>query len=94
MSERATLGRDDFAAICAFRYCLGRMTYIVGDCVDWLCREWPLLSEHARQIIERDLREAIESDDRDRASGASFKTLGWDCYRQLWESLLRRIERA
>jgi hypothetical protein len=24
-------GRDDLMAIAAFRYCLGRMTYIVGD---------------------------------------------------------------
>ena len=34
-------GRADLMAIAAVRYCLGRMSYIVGDCADWLIAEWP-----------------------------------------------------
>lgn len=29
-------GRSDLMATAAVRYCLGRCSYIVGDCVDWL----------------------------------------------------------
>ena len=29
-------GRDDLMAVAAFRYSLGRMTYIVSDCAHWL----------------------------------------------------------
>ena len=36
-------GRDGLMAIAAFRYCLGRQTYIVGDCAEWLCEQWPSL---------------------------------------------------
>lgn len=92
MSERATLGRDDFAAICAFRYCCGRMTYVSGQCVDWLILSWPRLHKHAREIIARDLRKEIESDDRSRAEGSDYRPLGMDMDRAEWLRLAKFIE--
>lgn len=89
---RATLGREDFAAISAFRYALGRMTYIVGDTVNWLIESWPLLHEHARAIITRDLLEEIERDDRAREEGWEWKPLGWDFDRAEWLRLRDYIE--
>ncbi len=89
---RATLGDRDRAAIWAFRYCLGRTTYAVSTCVDWLIAEWPLLDQHAREIIARDLREEIQRDDAFRESGAKHKPLGWDCDRKEWLRLMAFIE--
>lgn len=89
---RATLGDEDSAAIWAFRYCLGRQTYAVGSCVDWLIDAWPLLDEHAKTIIARDLKEEIQRDDAFRAAGDSYKPLGWDCDRKEWVRLMAFIE--
>ena len=29
--------------LCSFRYSLGRMTYIVSDCVEWLMLYWDIM---------------------------------------------------
>lgn len=71
--------------IAAHRYCLGRMTYIVGACADWLVEQWPALPENARQIIQRDTEEAFARDDEARAIGDQHKPLGYDCDRRDWE---------
>lgn len=46
--------------LCSFRYSLGRMTYIVSDCVEWLRRYWHLLPENWQQQIHEDIKKAIE----------------------------------
>jgi len=85
MSIPSPWGEDDLMAIAAVRYCLGRMTYIVGDCASWLIRVWPHLAESARKTIRRDIDEAFQRDDEARADGHADKPLGWDCDRQQWE---------
>lgn len=89
---RATLGDRDSAAIWAFRYCLGRQTYVVPMCVEWLIDAWPLLDEHAKTIIARDLKEEIQRDDAFRSAGDSYKPLGWDCDRKEWVRLMAFID--
>ena len=87
---RATaFGRDDLMAVAAFRYSLGRMTYIVSDCADWLCEQWPNIAENARKVIQRDLEEAFKRDDEARADGNDYKPLGHDCDRAQWEKVRR-----
>jgi hypothetical protein len=46
---------------CAFRYALGRMTYIVGFVADAVIHAWPELSEQMRAMIVREIEEAISS---------------------------------
>lgn len=77
-------GRDDLMAVAAVRYCLGRMSYIASDCVDWLLQQWPHLRLSARVVIQCDIEEAFERDDIDRAAGSPYKMLGWDCDRAVW----------
>ena len=77
-------GRDDLMALAAVRYCLGRSSYIVGDCVDWMVTQWPNLSDSIKRTIARDVDEAIARDDEDRESGREHKALGWDCDRSEW----------
>jgi hypothetical protein len=82
-------GRDDLMAISAVRYCLGRMTYIVGYCSEWLICVWPNLKPSAQAVIKRDIEEAFSRDDEDRAEGREHKTLGHDCDREQWERVRR-----
>ena len=80
-------GRDELMVIAAFRYCCGRQTDIVGDCVEWLIRIWPELKPETRALIQRDLEEEFARDDGVREFGIvrSFKPLGDDCDRAEWE---------
>jgi len=50
---------DENILFYAFRYCLGRTTYVVADCVDQLKRNWWLLSDKTKSIIIKEIKEAI-----------------------------------
>lgn len=82
-------GPDQFMIVAAFRYCLGRQTYIVHECADWLLAHWGSIEQPVRSLIQRELERAFESDDKARAVDAQgCKPLGWDCDRQQWERVL------
>lgn len=79
-------GPGQFVVVAAFRYCLGRQTYIVQECADWLLMHWPAIEQPVRSLIQRELERAFEHDDRARVGDAQgYKPLGWDCDRQQWE---------
>lgn len=80
----------DTAAICALRYAMGRMSYIVGDAADLIRHLWPFASKGVRQVILDELRSTIEKDTSSRAkSNTPFgRTLGMDCDRSVWVRLL------
>jgi len=46
-------------AIYAFRYCLGRKTYAVSDCVDYLIKYWDYFSDIDKQLIHKEIKNAI-----------------------------------
>jgi hypothetical protein len=74
-------GFQNLMVIAAFRYCLGRRTYIVGSCVDWLKSYWDELDENSKIIIIREIQECL------------FHKLGGDeCDVSDWESLLKFAE--
>lgn len=77
----------DFLVIGAFRYALGRQSYVVGETAQWLDENWNALSENARFVIRRDLAEAIAKDDQSRASGERYHDLGSDMDRAEWIKL-------
>lgn len=79
-------GAGQFVVIATFRYCLGRQTYIVQECADWLLLHWPVIEQPVRNLIQRELERAFEQDDKARAGDAQgYKPLGWDCDREQWE---------
>lgn len=84
-SKIETFGHDGLMAVAAFRYSLGRMSYIVADTVDWLIFNWSIIPPSARKIIQRDLEEAFSRDDEAREFSAQYFPLGMDCDRQQWE---------
>ena len=85
MNSEKLYGRDHLMVVAAVRYCIGRMTYIVGDCADWIIANWKDWPESTRAIIKRDIEEAFRHDDIDREQNRPVKTLGMDCDRQQWE---------
>ena len=78
-------GRDEMMVVAAFRYCLGRRTYIVNDCAEWLIANWQTFSDKTREVIQRDLEEEFVRDARDRAESSKYPALGMDMDRQQWE---------
>ena len=72
---------------CAFRYCLGRMSYVVSDYCEEATRKIRQITDHFLLLLEKELPEAIHKDDVQRAKGEPFKTLGWDCDRGYWVKL-------
>ena len=84
LSEQGAWGSDGLMALAAFRYCLGRMTYIVGDCERWVFANWEHFPESVRKLIQRDLEEEFARDDEARERGEAYKPLGHDCDRAAW----------
>lgn len=83
---RNTVPCPGIMAIAAFRYCLGRRTYIVRDCVDWLVLVWNDIDERDRSIIQRDLEEAFEEHEGRSLYGDALKgsRLGDECDVSQW----------
>ncbi len=52
---------EPWMIISAFRYSLGRRTYVVSECVDWLTENWQWVNESTKKIILREIKEAIDS---------------------------------
>lgn len=83
--------RDEtMIVIGAFRYYLGRMTITVSGFCDWLCMNWVNLEEGTRNIIIREIEDAYQRDEDDRARAAeegkdrSWFPLGMDCDKAQW----------
>lgn len=70
----------------AVRYALGRATYIVRLTCGEVKSAWDGLTPRAQQVIERDVREALERVD------FSGSTLGFDIDDREWRGLLYWIE--
>jgi len=79
----------DFVVLSAFRYALGRSTYIVQDTVIWLMENWYDIPEGTQAIIWKELKEAFEADNERRRSGIKHYPLGMDMDRAEWAKLLR-----
>lgn len=94
MDSERPWGRADLMATAAVRYCMGRSTYIVGDCVDWLIANWSRFEPGCRVTIERDISEAIQRDDEARERGDQYLPLGMGMDRREWERAAAAIGRA
>lgn len=81
---------DEQILICAVRYALGRMSYIVKEVADYTFFKRKTLSEQCIDIIIRDIEEEIE-----RYHNAG-QTLGMECDERTWNNLLKflKMERA
>jgi len=53
---------QDILLFCAFRYALGRRTYVVGTLVSILKANWDHMSPLRRGMFKKEIREAIDRD--------------------------------
>jgi hypothetical protein len=51
---------QDILLCCAFRYALGRRTYVVGTLVDILKSNWGNIPKSRREMFKKEIREAIK----------------------------------
>ena len=71
------------------RYFLGRCSYAVSTCTDWLVAHWAELPRHAQYCIQRDVEDAWKEDmewgEKQQAEAhSSWGPLGMDCDRSRW----------
>jgi len=74
---------DDFIALAAFRYALGRRTYAVSLVVQWLRTNKNLLTRETRQLIVTEIRAASLSGN-----------IGMDVDRHEWSALADEFEKV
>ena len=92
-----TFGRDDCIAVLAIRHCLSRQPNKAADCVEWLEQQWRNLEPITRDIIARDIDEALKRDYRARTTEDPHAPLGREQDRKHWEhmrNLLRNLKRG
>lgn len=80
-------GRDQLMVMAAVRYCIGRMSYIVSDCVEWILTNWDNFNEGTKRTIRMDLEDAFKRDDERIVEYSSFTALGSPCDREEWEKV-------
>ena len=78
-----TYGMNGLMIIAAARYCVGRRTYISGECADWILSNWDDWPANVKAIIRRELEREFERD----AQTPDWKPLGHYCDRREWEKV-------
>jgi len=63
--------------LAAFRYALGRSTYIVSEMVQWIMENWKYIQPETKQIIIEETEAAIK-----------IGSCGEECDQKEWERLL------
>jgi hypothetical protein len=87
------ISADSLMCLCAFRYAIGRMTYVPSHVVRFLKANWPKIDSVSRDCITRDLRDEIHRDDMSRERDCNaWHPLGHDCDRNMWVEFNRWIE--
>ena len=92
MSKAKMLPLDDLMEqmiISAERYALGRMTYIVGDTVNFILPLVPHLDTNTLRVLEEDFRSTEAENKRrdDDFAGMSFDVWGMDYDKKMWFDL-------
>lgn len=80
------MSNDELIIVCAVRYALGRMTYIVSVVCDYVASKKDTLSQNCINIIIRDIEEEMQ---RYHNSG---HTLGMECDEKEWVKLLEKLK--
>lgn len=79
------LTNDEHILICAVRYALGRMSYIVSIVCEYVVSKHRELSENCINIIIRDIEEDI------KMCHKIGMTCGMECDERTWLRLLERL---
>lgn len=80
------MSHEELILICAVRYALGRMSYIVGVVAEYVAVKKPELSKECINIIIRDIEEEL------KWHHDAGQTLGMECDERTWLRLLERLK--
>ena len=80
------MSNDEQILICAVRYALGRMSYIVGVVAEYVAIKRNELSEECVNIIIRDIEEQLGF------YHSHNSTLGMECDEETWKNLLEMLK--
>ena len=80
------MSHEEQILICAVRYALGRMSYIVGVVCDYVAVKQPELSKECINIIILDIEEEL------KLYHDAGQTLGMECDERTWVRLLERLK--
>ena len=73
--------KDSSIIFYAFRYCLGRMSYAVGEFCEYATA---YIRQHDLELMEKEITDADEKDKEDATTTRFCSRLGWDCDRADW----------
>jgi len=76
--EEKTENYLDEMILYAFRYCLGRSSYAVGICIEYLIDNWDKISKKNKALIHKEINQAIADNDA-----------GWGCDIEAWKKILK-----
>jgi len=76
------MDNENILLVCAFRYALGRRTYVVGVVAGEIHRNWTRLRDSDRDLIVREILEYQ----------ARYGNLGHACDEQEWMSIVERYK--
>jgi hypothetical protein len=80
---------DEIMVTCALRYCLGRQSYVVGSCIDFIKQVWDQLPKSSQGVIVRDILEAFDEGN----VGMDMDASGWrDLVRWCFNNLDKETE--
>jgi hypothetical protein len=65
---------QDILLFSAFRYALGRRTYVVGTIINIIKDNWDHISQPRREFFKKEIREAIERD----MCGSKYDIENWE----------------
>lgn len=65
---------QDILLFCAFRYALGRRTYVVGSLVDIMKANWEHMGKDRKAMFKKEIREAIVAD----RCGSEYDIKDWE----------------
>ena len=80
------MSNEEQILICAVRYALGRMSYIVAVVAEYVALKQPELSKECIKIIIRDIEEELK---RYHDTG---QLLGMECDERTWLWLLKTLK--
>jgi hypothetical protein len=69
---------DEIMVTCALRYCLGRQSYVVSSCTEFIKQVWDQLPKSSQGVIVRDILEAFDEG-----------KVGMNMDADVWRSLVR-----
>lgn len=75
--------KQDHLILCAFRYALGRCTYVVSEVAEHIMEHWDDINPHFQHLIKSEIKDAIE-----------HGTAGMAMDVEVWQNLVEAVEMA